>query len=137
MSGFGDFLIGVGPALTEVIFVLAAILAFPSALRLLAWARRCRRARLDGQRRTRAMDPGDLVISREVERHAAYRASALTEVIARGPAVIPGDPAAALGCRFCNPPFDPEAWCRCGAAFCGDPQCGALAWLRAGEVHGG
>ena len=51
MSGFGDFLIGCGPALTEVIFVLAAILAFTSALRLLAWARRCRRARLDGQAR--------------------------------------------------------------------------------------
>jgi hypothetical protein len=39
-------------------------------------------SKVDGaQRATRPMDLGDLVIHRETERHAAYRASCLTEVI--------------------------------------------------------
>ena len=67
----------------------------------------------------------DIVIHPEMDRYAAHKANALTEVI---------DPDPALGCQFCGPPFEVTAYCTCSRA-CKDPQCGYLQWLRAGNGH--
>jgi hypothetical protein len=73
-------------------------------------------AAVDGaQRPTGAMDLGDLVISREQERHAQWQAARLRD--------LPVDPDPALGCPCCPGARSNDCTCR---NPCGDPMCQAL-----------
>ena len=121
MSGyrdFGDVMLSLFPDLARLIGALVAVLIVIRAIALLI--RAARRA-IERQRRiedldlaaTRAMPLGDLVINPETERHAAYRASCLTEAIA--------------WCGFCRDltVVGDLGDCACPRA-CGASWCGAL-----------
>jgi hypothetical protein len=67
-------------------------------------------------------------------REPATRPLTLGDLVTHPCGERPADPDPALGCRFCGLPYDPQADCTCPDP-CRDPQCGARAWLAAGDAE--